>query len=71
MSVRRHVMTARRKAALKKAQIASARKRKRGSYARRVDHIRKHGTQSEKMVMAMTTSPLVYYVSKRRGLKKK
>lgn len=64
-------MTARRKAALKKAQIASARKRKRGSYARRVDYIRKNGTRDEKLLMAFTTSPLVYHISKRRGQPKK
>ncbi len=83
--MRRYVMTARRKAALKKAQMASARKRKknapkrysskRGSYARKADKMSKSKKRSVRAAAWMTrgnggsTASLAYHVSKKRGAK--
>ena len=80
-----HRMTPARRAALKKAQLASARKRKgkgrgramkkrsgRGSYARWVDgSFKKGGSKGRAAVAALTFSPLGYGVSKFRGRKRK
>ena len=81
-----HRMTPARRAALKKAQLASARKRKgrgktrsrtmkkrngRGAYAKWVDgSFKKGGNKGRAAVAALTFSPLGYGVSKFRGRKR-
>lgn len=83
--MRRYVMTARRKAALKKAQLASARKRKknapkrysskRGSYARKADKMSKSKSRLKRGAAYATRgsggwdSSIAYKVSKKRGKK--
>jgi len=81
----KYVMTARRKAALKKAQLASARRRKknapkrysskRGSYARKADKMSRSKSRTKRAAAWMTrgnggsTASIAYRVSKRRGKK--
>lgn len=80
-----HRMTAARKAALKKAQLASARKRRkggakrystrRGAYARKLDKMSKSKKRSVRAAAWMSRgsggwdSSLAYKVSKKRGQK--
>lgn len=74
----RYVMTPKRKAALKKAQAASARKRKRGSYARKIDKMAKSKSRVKRAIAytqrgdgssGITGGSVYYRISKRRGKK--